>query len=327
MLLSCAVEPDFTRLKIESFYPTLGDPVDFDVTDRTIFVAENLMGFSIHDRVSGERLHQFHQIIDEEMGFFVDINRILLTRYYQPMNTLFVYDRTGSDRFLVYEYDEITSKINFRSNFTGRTNNVRDMIIESIPYETNRVKLTWSYWGESSNALRISYFNVENVTANQVAVDNVPNMVYALDTHNAMIMSALGDRGIMIHDENLNQLKEINLPGSSRDVKVIGNAVYVAANNGGLLMLDLSDITNADISFRNINVAGNPRTLAVNDKYLAVGTTDGLLLYDIKNPLEPKLLDMISNSTIGNINKIMFFRDRLYVASQTLGIVRLRIEK
>jgi hypothetical protein len=325
MLLSCAREPDFTRLKIEAIYPTLGDPVDFDITDQTIFVAENTMGFSIHDRVSGEKLHQFHQIIDEEIGLLININRILLTRFYKPMNTLFVYDRTAADRFLVYGYDEDIAEINFRSSFTGRTNNIRDMIIETIPFDTDRVKLTWSYWGDPSNAIRISYFNVETVSALQISMENVPNMIYALDLKNNLLLSAQGDRGIMIHDGALNRINEINLSGSARDVKVLGDAVYVAANNGGLHLLKFNDISTPGVTSRNVNISGNARTLAVNDNYLAVGTTDGLMLFDIQNPLEPKLLDMISRNTIGDINKVMFFRDRLYAASQTLGIVRLKI--
>jgi len=330
LLLSCATKPDIPEipttsdnLQIDLTIPTHGNPIDFDIYNQSIFVAEEQVGFTLY-KTSGETI--FHKDHTEGSHYWTETT---LARYYPPHNLILVYDRKNDDHFHIFTYDEQNTTnpvIEITAPPASNTNNIRDIIIEQNPLSENRFRVYYGFFGESTNRFNKAYFEIGNISvlASERYI-NLENPIYNLIFHDDYIITARGLMGISIFDKDLDNVSTCATPTNARAVISNSNICYVA-DYAGLCLIDISDIANPTLLSQTPLPDGRATTLDIDDThlYLAIGSDNGggLYLFDISQPSQPTQISHLSRNSIGyTINKVMFAGDKLYVASRELGIV------
>jgi hypothetical protein len=332
-LLGCAKEADRNSLEAQlefiQTYPVIGDPVDFDVSDECIFVAEDEIGFSIFNRQSSE----LHLRANEHN--MLQIRNVPLVRYNNDFKMLFVVDRTNGHVLYAINVDTLHSSINDYpvKRIIGSAYNVRDIIFETIPDEDTKFKmyLTNFKFDENKNQLMEGIYTYNSTLSNPLNMTpySVPNSIFKIKSTNNHIFTAMGQRGIVIYDKtNLTEIHQINTPGEARDMIINNNNIYVADRQQGLQIIDITDISNPillEASARLTN--GFASSIDISGRFLALGSgSGGVYLYDISNPTTPILIDHLDEDEIGYVHKILFFSNDLYISSKSHGIVRYQVQ-
>lgn len=126
-------------------------------------------------------------------------------------------------------------------------------------------------------------FNLEHVR-----VDG--NRVFALGYYNSLpeFTGALAVFDVSTPTDP-RQAAEISVPYGSFDLAVAGNVAYVAAGDDGLLVVDL-DSPDSPPSIIDGGSFGSAMVVAVSGLHLFVGDTDGLMIFTIADPLQPRQL-------------------------------------
>jgi hypothetical protein len=308
-------------LKIDRIFSTHGNPVDFDIFGKTLFVAEDIVGFSIYNINSGNKLHH----INESQS--AALEKTPLIKYIPPSKALLVNDRTSSQSIIVYSFDESSGELTYKNTITGGASSVNDIQYEILSSDAVNTRIYWGYY-HSTNGNQIGYGAINNNTNTYTygPSANVPNSVWNIYLYNDYIITANGQRGIFFTNKNLSFSNEFNTPGNARSLAIKDNILFVGCTNSGLKLVDISDINAPVLLPDNFQQIANARSVSISGNYLAVGSTNsGLYLYDIKNSISPKLIDIISFERIGYINKVKFYNRRLYVASQKLGVIQISI--
>ena len=320
LLSACASEANkLPTMKVIQSYPLMGDPVDFDVSGNTIFVAEDLVGFSVLNKKSGQLLHRVDNL---------DIRYVKLTRFYSPSNILFVVDRTQQHRVLTYKYLESSNTLNQIASDTGSTWAIRDIQFEEIPNDSEKFHTYWGFYQSGENFFRKAVYDIQQNSLSGSRV-SIPNHVYTTVISDNYLFLAMGQRGLYIlNKSNMNYISECDTPVDARDIVVKNNFVYVADNHNQLQIIDITDIQNPVLLESNISLDGNITSLDISGNLLAIGsTTGGVMLLDISNPAVPQFRDRLSFSEIGYLNKLKFSGNELYIASRDRGILRIKIVK
>lgn len=333
LIVSCAKanKPYSTdgKLRLVTTYPVVGDPVDIDVSADCVFVAEDLIGFSIlnrHDASLYMRLSEINSI---------QLRKVPLIRYNHNHKVLFVVDQTISSLHQIYaiKFDSPSTDIadyNIR-NFVGQTLWVRDFAFEDIPGENNKFDMYITNFSANENRIQKGIYDL-SLSHNNLQLLHfrvMPNAVHSIKLTDNHIIKAMGQRGVYI-SEKTNQLtftSVVDTPGDARDVLVNGNIVYVADRQQGLQVVDITNINNPVLLDTAKSTDGYAVSLSKSGNLLAVGSgSGGVYLYDISTPANPILIDRLRYSDIGYVNKVLFYDNELYVASRDSGILRYQIQ-
>ena len=332
-LLGCAKEADRNSLEAQlefvQTYPVVGDPVDFDVSDDYVFIAEDEMGFSIINRQSSELYYRTNKF------GISSLTSIPLVRYNKDNNILFVVDLSEGHRLLPVKLDSLQ---NFNEDDThtnvGSLYNARDLVFEDIPADSTKFLIysTNFKYLLNTNQLMIGVFSTTATSA--VAQLNltpypVPNAIHRIQLTPNNLIIAMGQRGLRIYNKNdLIDFVDINTPGEARDMKICDNYIYVADRQQGLQIIDITDISNPillEASARATN--GFATSIDISGQFLALGSgSGGVYLYDISNPTTPILIDNLNEDEIGYVYKVLFFKNELYISSKSRGIVRYQVQ-
>ena len=246
LLSACASEANkLPTMKVIQSYPLMGDPVDFDVSGNTIFVAEDLVGFSVLNKKSGQLLHRVDNL---------DIRYVKLTRFYSPSNILFVVDRTQQHRVLTYKYLESSNTLNQIASDTGSTWAIRDIQFEEIPNDSEKFHTYWGFYQSGENFFRKAVYDIQQNSLSGSRV-SIPNHVYTTVISDNYLFLAMGQRGLYIlNKSNMNYISECDTPVDARDIVVKNNFVYVADNHNQLQIIDITDIQNTVLLEYNISL-------------------------------------------------------------------------
>jgi len=322
-LASCANKPDLpnTTMQIEKVITTLGNPIDFDLSQNTIFVAEDQVGFSLYNRTTGSQM--FHQ--NNEYGNFW--TQITLVRYYEPLNIILVYDRTTSNNiFHLYKYNEADLTVTeCPSPPASNTNNIRDIVFENTPLNEQQFRTFYGFYGYGTNNINRAYFDISlgTLTSNP-AYFATNNPIYNIMLYNDYIIAAMGTIGVTIFDNSLGTSFNCPTLGNARAVAVAGNILFVADYNEGVSLVDISNITQPTLLGKKIDVSGRATTIDILDNNLVVGSNNGggVYIFDIADPTNPVELAHLTREKIGTtINKVKFYAGKLYIASREKGII------
>jgi len=324
LLISCADKPDLsnTPLQIEKVITTHGNPVDFDLSQKTIFVAEDQVGFTLYNRSSGTQIYHQHE---ENYNFWTQIT---LVRYYEPHNVILVYDRTNNNLFHLFKYNEASLTVTESpSPPASNSNNIRDIVFDDTPINDQRFRTFYGFYGAGVNNINRAFFDIGNTTATLIAeipYVEINNPIYNLKLHGDYIIAAMGTIGVTIFDKNLSASYNCPTNNNARAVAVNGDIVYVADYNEGICLIDIADITQPALLGRKIEISGRATTIDISGNQMAIGSNNGggLYLFNIADPLNPVELAHLTREKIGTtINKVKFYNGKLYIASREKGIV------
>jgi hypothetical protein len=308
-------------------YNITGQPVDIDISDDYIFIAEDLLGFSIFNRSMATQIIRI-----DELPTAGQLRKSIITKFNQEHKVLFVFDRTKSDVHSLHSlnFETPTSDLSdYDINENLEISN-SPQYIRSIEFDentdTNLFNIYIAGFSADNILLQGTYnhndSNLQLVVTNRTIVPNAINKIVLTDTH---IITAMGQRGVYIIDkfDINNHISQVDTPGDAQSIVVKDNIVYVADLHQGLQLVDITDITNPVLLDNSYNMSGEAVSIDIHNNHLAVASnTGGLYIYDISDILSPKLLERKLMSEIGYLYKVQFYQDDLYVASRDKGVIR-----
>ena len=180
------------------------------------------------------------------------------------------------------------------------------------------------YWGEYYGSLSI--IDVQFPSAPNLISSIYVNDAYGIDVSGDYAYIA-GSNGLWIYNisipANPTLIGQIILPGSAKDVKVIGNLAYVADEYAGLRIIDISNPSNpVEIGF--FDSPGRSFDVEIRDTVAYLADADGgFFCIDISNPSNPTT---ISNYSAGDAVVDIDLKDTLaYYTDGYAGIKVLNI--
>ncbi|MFI0608847.1 MAG: LVIVD repeat-containing protein [Anaerolineae bacterium] len=153
--------------------------------------------------------------------------------------------------------------------------------------DTNSQLQTIGQWGGPAQALAVS--------GNRAYLGQGPR-VQVLDLSQAGSPQWLGESPI--------------LPGVVEDLAVQDGYVYVAAGEGGLRVLDLSD-ARAPREVGTLDTSSPPRAVVVHGAHAYVATSLGLLVVDVSQPAQPREVARVYG--LGSARALALVGDQLYM--------------
>jgi len=106
-------------------------------------------------------------------------------------------------------------------------------------------------------------------------------------------------------------LSEFDLGGTSIDIESIGNTVFILSSDYSLNVID-SHNQKTPKTLKTLKVEGSPHNLAVDNSHLFISNArEGIFVYDIKNPDNPKLAAKFSSSPPRYYNTVTIWGDKL----------------
>jgi len=326
LLDSCAKNPQKPlRMNIVQSYPTLSSITDFDLTNKTIFVAEEQIGLAIFNEESTELIRR----IDRNDPYLNSITNLSTVSYYEPEHKLFIADRSNSSlqKIFIFDYYQDTQILAENSDaLTGGTATVHDIVFTHNIEQDATFYVFWGYMSSGTYYLRKNLYHSINNSITTISITPIQNIAQRIYLSQDYLAIAMGQYGVAIYDHNLQLLLTISTPSFAIDVLMLNNYLLVADRNDAVLIYDLKNLNNYFLANR-INLQGQPVSFSSTNNYLAVGTpSNGIYLYNIKDCLEPKFIDRIPFSLVGPISRLKFYQNDLYAACRNVGLIKIKIK-
>ncbi|MCK9330271.1 MAG: hypothetical protein M0Q94_10395 [Candidatus Cloacimonetes bacterium] len=307
-------------------YNITGQPVDIDISNECVIVAEDLVGLSIFNRNTGEKYISIDEL--PETG---QLRKTIIVRYNSEDNCILFFDRTISDKHKLH-YLSLSNLSNNIEDYQiveklklNNMSHIRDFIF-NINTSSNKIDVFFAGFQSNKNQIGTTTFDINtNDIIGQMSLAEVPNAINKIVLTDTHIITAMGQRGVYIIDKSdiNNLISQVDTPGDAQSIVVKDNIVYVADLHQGLQLVDITDITNPVLLENSYNMSGEAVSIDIHNNHLAVASnTGGLYIYDISDILSPKLLERKLMSEIGYLYKVQFYQDDLYVASRDKGVIR-----
>jgi len=302
------VSSDDQKLEIEMHYQTVGYARDFYLADENIFIAEDQGGISIFDH-SGNFVYRSNDVV-QKAKFIQVTEEDTVIHVYGSLNN-------SSPKFINYKYANLDSLADFFS-ITGNTDDTEDLLIKKtgekryIFYWTNNLNFKYA---ELYYNVEFSYWTIQYLDNN---LFNFPTTLRRFDMFENMFFIAAEQVGVCIlqMDDFVIDIKAyINTAGEARDVKFVDNMIFVACQEEGFEIIDVTDIDNP-ISIFQTDTSGYAQSIDVDGDLLSVASGGGgLYVYDISDLGNIKKLGRLSTE-IGYTYKTVIKDGNIYAATK-----------
>lgn len=119
-------------------------------------------------------------------------------------------------------------------------------------------------------------------------------------------------------NQNVLLISELQLPGSTEGIAVSGDTIYAAAGNGGLRIIDASDITQPhEVGFIRTRGSAKDVVLLGDYAFVAAGIA-GLHVIDVSEPGSPAEVGFYD--TPGDAKRVFAADDYVYIADGSGGL-------
>ncbi|KLO21712.1 MULTISPECIES: hypothetical protein [unclassified Marinitoga] len=202
---------------------------------------------------------------------------------------------------------------------------------------------------DGDKGLKVAFYDDDNTTP-QFQLDSSLNPFYVGDEakgvayygsgSNHYILVAAGSQGLYIvqfdpgttDDANtddddpsgeftLTQKSQLSISGDSKSVTVDGTVAYVAADTGGLVIIDISDVTNPAILGTLSDISNVLDVVADGDYVYVAAGENGVYKVDVSDKTNPSV--STSYNTTGYAESVDVQGDYVYVADGSNGMVKL----
>lgn len=327
-----AVTPSSNSLEIADTIELVGNPVDIAISDDLIIVAEDLTGFSLHNRNDGSFIGRYTDIDGSEAYNIELVGQVADSNEYYAFkgDSLAVFDLENPENMIIskpfFEIDEYAKQIDFTLN------DIHDSWVEELydvefkyQYATNHEIITKYY--DKDEPLEIGSYTFSFGISRIESFYREENRYYV----------ACNQIGVLIFERDVleggsittdNALCYIDTPGEAFEVLKKDDIIYVADRHLGLQVFDISDLNNpeslSDVSY-DISY-GYITDIDIEGNYLAAcAGGGGVLLFDITESNKPVLVGSLSSSEAGYVNKVEIKDGKLYVCSRDLGILIINL--
>ena len=318
----------------EMVYPTLGDPIDLDVGNNLIAVAQGNCGFAIYYKDSGELACQ-KTYLDSKGTFFLLTKEVQLN---ESSHQLVLNDLLGgTDRIFSLDITSPQNPVKI-STLTGGT--VANHSIRLMPNPTNpdSTLIFFLHKADIFPFDAISYATNQSQSLIPIHSEDLNAIVSNLMITDSHFWGCANSRGIIVFDttgvnslsQNVHVIKEINTPGEALDCRKVGNYLFVADRQAGLQVIDVTDLNSATLlTNAAYNTDGYAQSIDVDvdHQLLVIGSGGGgIYLFSIADPTKPRLLQHLGVDQTGYVNEVVFNAHKLYIASRDNGIIRYSIK-
>ncbi|MGC8769724.1 MAG: LVIVD repeat-containing protein [Brevinematia bacterium] len=127
-------------------------------------------------------------------------------------------------------------------------------------------------------------------------------------------------RGVVLIILYANIVKSLSIPEVASGIFVSGNYAYLANDNNGLKIVDISDPANASI-VKTVDTPGNAKGVYVSGKYAYVADGFSLQVIDINEPTNACIIKSVDIP--GSAYGVYINGRYVYVAAYSGGIIIL----
>lgn len=305
------------------FCPTEAYVENFEVTDSSIYIAEDAAGFSIWDNESGEKLSHYET---PEIGTPL-VTNIKQIKPVESGDFLIAYNRYGTSVGLFFI--DITDKTSpeWLMTYTGTTDDIRDFHLTELTEDS--IRLSWQngsykyYTGEYTRLTPALWYladsdeHVFDYTISGFDEDNDNNRIYI----------AREEVGVeIVEQDSYETVGRLSSLGQTIDVKVVDNVAFLANREEGILLYDITDEMNP-VEIYSYNTTGLASDISIDSSrnlFAIASTSGGAYLFQGPDE-ETKRLDRIYESEIGYTYKVVLHNGYLYAGTR-YGVYKYRIK-
>ncbi len=322
-LLSCAKKSTEWNpkhvLQLSWAVPMVGNPLDLDVTDSLLYVAEDQGGLSVIKLSDYSK--KWLTGLASVGGDNVPLIKVRKVSAISSLNRLFINETDGTDLIRIVNTADPDS-LRILDNITGATQDIQDMQFQPITDPGS----AFTFEGFFCAGRNVSYGKYGQ------HVPGLPSFFAITDTYeppasangaflgSQYVYVAAEQRGLLIYNRATRTLVgEADLPGEAQKVKVVGNHAYVACRQDGLQIVDVSNPA-APVRIGSYNTTGYATHVDVWNNYAIVSSGGGgVYLFDVSVPSNPVLKDNITDC--GYANNVRFHGGKALVASRDKGML------
>ena len=310
LLIACATpnEPKVNEsFPYEQFIASQGYIRDFCMTENYLFIAEDEAGCSVYN-FDGE-------IIDH---FYNDNMSVRAIHVSEQDSLIFVYDRYASPAGItLFHLPTLFNSVLF--NVAGATSDVDQIFTD----DSGELRFYWI----GSNGIYSSFYN-ESIEFWEPGENiDFPNSVSRLDKHDDTLYVSGSQMGVFITSLSTGDISAtIDTPGEAVDVKYVDNTLFVACQEAGIAIIDITNTENPITLFHE-DTTGYAQSIAIQDNILVVGSGGGgVYVYDISDLQNVKQIERIDDSLIGYTYKVEI-KDNYIYAGTKQGLYKILIQE
>jgi hypothetical protein len=322
-LFSCAKKSTEWKekhvLQLSQTFALVGNPVDLDIADNKVYIAEDQGGLSIIDLTNNTK-KWITSIIsqDNDEVSLIKTRRISVDL---AMKKFFINETVGSDEIRVVDFTNPDSLV-IVDRFSGGTQDINQMKFQ----KNDNIGAQFVYEGIICVGTKTNYgkYGVHDVGfppyfAVTVPVENPATSRGAVLT-GQYIYSAVEQRGLAIASRSSGAIVgQLDLPGEAQKVIISGNYAYLACRQAGLQIVDITNPA-SPVKVGSYDTSGYATNLAIWENYVAVSSGgSGIYLFDVTNKANPILKDNITSC--GYVNDVRFNNGKVIVASRDQGLL------
>jgi hypothetical protein len=307
VLISCAKPSEPSKsdniLKIEKTLSTGGYARDLSISEELVFVAEDQLGFSIYNYISGTRFSTVDTINGSYVENVTNIANVL------SEDLLYIFDTSATDEIHLYNISDLSDP-GYVTHLPGDTGNLKVMQAESNPDGSTVV-----YWSSGVELKQATYDGSWAVVSYYF-----PNDIEGFDFNDEIFAIAGQQYGLHIAEKsNGNIISTMDTHGEALDVKIVDNYVILALREKGFMIVDITDPTNPQEIFSK-DTTNLIYTVDAEDDYLLLSShSGGIILYDISDISNPEYIGSLDSGDIGYTYNAKLHDGKIFAATR-LGI-------
>jgi hypothetical protein len=298
--------------------PVVGNPCEIEIGDTHAFVALDQGGVATIN-LDNHHLEWYTKIeaADGSDEILYRTRRIsvspahdrLLINEIQKTDTIYILDSANPDSLI------------WLHSIIGNTQDIHDIAIYDLDTPTDNHVFDIAYC--LSNRISLLAYNgayEANVYPNYTNGGiEVPAIVSGLDIDASYLYAAAQQRGLLVIDKPSGTvISELAVKGEAEQVVIHNNYAYIAARQGGLQVVNLSDKTNP-VHVAEYLTTGYASDIAYSNNTIAISSGGGgCYVFNISDPARPRLVKQITEG--GYVNTVNMIDDTLIVGTRDNGI-------
>ncbi len=281
---------------------------DIKAYDDYVLVAEDRAGVSVIDTETLDRTWITSLANDTGSQELIDNNNIALV----PERNIFAFSESDEADQVIFANIEDLNNPYYVGYTLGGVSAVSELTVkyveEVIPDQMGQAVPIFEYTLSSGNYIKkgeYGYYYIEGMEPDYLnlgfSVDiNVENKINGFDEDEDYYYVASGQRGFKIVEKTAtsgNVIADVDTPGDTQKLTIVGNYLYVACRQEGLYVYDVTDRTNpvAEPIYTK-SISGIAVDIDYDGNHLALAcSSGGVYLFDVEDPANPSYIEKDSS--------------------------------
>lgn len=318
-LIGCAKRntalEDGANLTFLARVPVVGNPSELDVDETHAYVALDQGGLATIS-LSDYKLNWYPQMNSDDssvtdfwrtrkLAVAPEHNRLLLNEI-QFTDMIHIIDCSNPDSLIVIDA------------ITGGTYDIQDIAIRELDEQSSNNVIELAFC--SNVDLSYGLYDAEYWLGIEPGYPvTAPSLTAGVELDDAYLYGAAQQRGIVAYDKATKAfISELAVRGEAQKLVVRNGYAYIAARQGGLQIVDVSDIHHPHFVAEYITT-GYASEVDYSNGMVAVSSgSGGCYVFDVTSPSNPRLMHRITEC--GYTNTVKFKDNKLIVGTRDNGV-------